>query len=101
MAQNYDLKVITYYCQDDGESKQSALGGDYAWIEIRDKRGELITWYGDDYHDKGYDKMKGFIDGMTILYERSPIVKYENKVTKEYSPNSDEESLLGRLEKHE
>lgn len=87
----YDYLQITYYTKDEGDEEGSAIGGDYSWIELRDKQGELVVWYGDYYHDKGEEKMSGFIDAIKCFNAPYSIkIEYEEKETLEYSPEGKE-----------
>ena len=56
-----EIKVITHYYKSDPE-----FISDYTGIEIiiNDKP---IAYFGDDYHDKGRDKCKGFLEGMKYI----------------------------------
>lgn len=53
------LTVVTHYCKDDPN-----FDSDYSDIEILDTEGNQIAIYGDYYHDKGLEKIDGFIDGI-------------------------------------
>lgn len=79
-TEKYDLLVITYFYHEYGEKPN--FNEDYTYKEIYDKNGQMLTWYGDGYHDNGYYKVEGFIEGYTIATGINPIVKYENKGTK-------------------
>ena len=63
-----NLHVITGY----GETEEDGTVcpyGDYHYIKVIDAdTGEQILWYGDSYHDKGQEKLEGFIDG--LLYSK-------------------------------
>lgn len=96
---DYDLLVVTYYYKDEDDKgpDEDYMNGDYSWIEIRDSNDALLADYGDCYHDKGYEKMEGFIDGFTILFSKKPKVEYKKAISSEYSPSGDEKSLLGQI----
>lgn len=94
---SYDLLVVTYYTRYEDESDEDCINGDYSWMEIRDSNDALLTDYGDYYHDKGLEKVEGFIDGFTILFGKKPKVEYKNVVSSEYSPSGDEKTLLSQL----
>ena len=41
------------------------FGGDYLEVEVY-CNGDLISEYGDHYHDKGLERAEGFVDGFLI-----------------------------------
>ena len=53
------LKQVTHFHVDDPD-----CGGDYIDVELLDEQGNVIAEYGDYYHDKGDEKIEGFIDGV-------------------------------------
>lgn len=55
------IKIVTHYDRDDID-----CSGDYASIDIY-LNGTKIKSYGDYYHDKGSEKVDGFLDGLTML----------------------------------
>lgn len=57
-----NVTVITHYPTDDPD-----CGGDYANIDIVDAKGKTIAAYGDYYHDKGQEKVQGFLDALRYL----------------------------------
>ncbi len=65
-----------YHCEDE-------IGGD-EWEIHLELDGKIIVEYGDYYHDKGSEKVKGFIDGYTYAKnwkkKEDYIIKYDNKV---------------------
>ena len=68
------LKIITHYAEED-----VSCCFDYYSIEILDENGKSICFYGDSYHDKGKEKIEGFIAGVEyILGEEVQIIE-ENK----------------------
>ncbi len=52
------LKIVTHFTTDDPE-----FCADYYDIELFDESDELVTEFGDYYHDRGDDKVEGFIEG--------------------------------------
>ena len=55
-----NIKVITWYAEDDVDCT-----GDYYSISLVDvDTGNEIQVYGDSYHDKGKEKIEGFLDGL-------------------------------------
>lgn len=52
------IDVIWHYHKDDKK-----FLGDYWNIEVFIGQNKILE-YGDDYHDKGQDKVNGFIDGV-------------------------------------
>lgn len=86
----FDFIGTTYFMEDDED-----FSGDYSWIELRRPNGELVVWYGDYYHDKGSEKMDGFLDGVKFALNRPINVKWENKTSSEYSPDGD--SLVEKI----
>ena len=60
-----EIKIVTHYGTDD-----LSCNGDYYQIQIFMNTGmgeKLVQTYGDQYHDKGADKERGFIDGVKAL----------------------------------
>lgn len=54
---------ITRYCEDDPEFE-----GDYTEVIL--KRGDTeIARFGDSYHDRGFEKSEGFIQGLRFIHE--------------------------------
>ncbi len=53
------IKIVTHFPKDDPE-----FCADYYDIEIFDDADNQIAYFGDDYHDSGYDKVEGFIEGI-------------------------------------
>lgn len=57
------IQVITHYCIEDTE-----YDGDYVGVSIVkiDEKGNkvLVHSYGDNHHDKGQEKVEGFLDAM-------------------------------------
>ena len=60
MVRNFT--ITTHYYEDDKEMHR-----DYAEITIEDEEGKIIAHYGDDYHEKGWDRSEGFVDGVKYL----------------------------------
>lgn len=56
--------VVTHYFKDDKKFYR-----DYTSIEIFINE-VLTVEYGDDYHDKGYERSKGFLDCMKHIYPK-------------------------------
>ncbi len=55
--------VVTHYDQDDTEFMY-----DYTEVSVRHE-GAVVAHYGDSYHDKGFEKAEGFIDGVKVMAE--------------------------------
>ncbi len=56
------VKVVTHYAEDDTD-----FGGDYYSVDILDAGGNVIARFGDYYHDKGDEKVEGFIQGVNWI----------------------------------
>jgi len=67
------LIVVTHFRDDDKE-----CWGDYCSIDILDEKGNLIETYGDYYHDKGDEKVQGFIDAIEYIDGEAPEVERKN-----------------------
>jgi hypothetical protein len=52
------LTAVYHYFKDDTDCDE-----DYAKIELLHGKQVIATW-GDSYHDKGAEKLKGFIEGV-------------------------------------
>ena len=63
-----ELDFVYHYEVDDKD-----CSGDYWDIEVFHK-GELITEFGDEYHDRGMDKLEGFIEGIEWITDSDVIV---------------------------
>ena len=48
--------------------------GDYHGVTL-EWNGEVIASYGDHYHDKGYEKSEGFVDGVRWAFRKFISVK--------------------------
>ena len=69
----YIILVIIHFDQLD-----TNCSGDYHDITIL-INGILAQKYGDDYHDRGNDKVKGFLDGLCHVYgEENMVVNWLN-----------------------
>jgi len=64
-----EIKIINHYGTDDPEFE-----GDYYQIEIF-INDELIQTYGDYYHDKGWEKAEGFMDGIKAITDDYTLTK--------------------------
>ena len=51
------------------------IGGD-AWEYRLALNGKIVAGFGDDYHDKGWDKCKGFIEGYAYAMDWEDIEDY-------------------------
>ncbi len=56
------LTVRTHYPQNDPN-----CDSDYSSIEILDSTGRVLQAYGDYYHDKGVEKVEGFLDALRVF----------------------------------
>lgn len=65
------IKRITRYGDDDPE-----CGGDYYEVIIKHDD-KILVVYGDYYHDKGWDKADGFIDGLKVTYPNLKVLTEE------------------------
>ena len=68
-----DLRIVTHYDREDTD-----FPGDYCEIEIFDKDGNSIAWFGDYYHDKGDEKVEGFIQGAIWGTGKKLVIKRES-----------------------
>ena len=55
------IDIIKHFLIDDKD-----FSGDYCSIELR-VNDENVIEYGDDYHDKGDEKVEGFLDALKYL----------------------------------
>ena len=62
-----DILITEHYNKED-----KLFERDYLSIDI-EVDGQLIKEYGDYYHDKGYEKMLGFLDALKYLVSVSEI----------------------------
>ena len=53
------LEIVTHFSIEDTD-----CGGDYYSIDVVAPDGKAIASYGDYYHDKGREKVEGFLDGL-------------------------------------
>ncbi len=67
-----ELTILTHYAKDDID-----FTGDYWKVEVFDETGKCIYIKGDDYHDKGKEKVEGFIDGYQLTSKE--IIKITNE----------------------
>lgn len=70
------LTRLILYASDDSE-----FSGDYESVEILDPRGVVIAKFGDWYHDKGFEKSEGFIEGVKWTLGNKKLTIVENKMT--------------------
>lgn len=56
-----NFKAVYHYPIYDEE-----FGGDFLGIELFHD-GEMVQWFGDYYHDKGEEKLGGFIMGIKFI----------------------------------
>ncbi len=56
-----ELTILKHYSKDDID-----FIGDYWKVEVFDETGKCIYVKGDHYHDKGTEKVEGFIDGYQL-----------------------------------
>ena len=68
------IKKIIHYSEDDPE-----FSSDYTSIDlyINDK---LVYTYGDYYHDKGQEKIEGFIDCIDYMVKEKLIKSYSLEI---------------------
>lgn len=57
-----DVKIVTHYEQSDTD-----CSGEYYDIEVFINN-RLVAEYGDYYHDKGEEKVEGFIAALKLIY---------------------------------
>lgn len=67
------LKQVTHYPKSDPD-----CDGDYYDIELLSETGMVIVEYGDYYHEKGEEKMEGFIEGVEwVLGEKVKVERVD------------------------
>lgn len=79
------IKVITHYAKDD-----TGFFGDYLSIDIKISN-RIVVSFGDDYHDKGLEKLEGWIEGFKFaatkygFFEDADFeIESENKASGKY-----------------
>ena len=63
-----NVKIVKHYSIEDPE-----FYGDYGSIQIF-INGDLAIEYGDYYHDKGQEKVDGFLDALRFLSKKEKII---------------------------
>lgn len=68
------VRIVTHYAEDDPK-----FMGDYCGIKLYfdDDRVPTVA-YGDSYHDKGQEKIQGWIDCLKYLTDYRLVVEREN-----------------------
>ena len=87
------LTRVTFYTPEGEEETdiEYLTSGDYACVALYDKDGKRIVEFGDYYHDKGQEKMEGFVAGMAYSLNVSKlVVKDKNAITAPYDYSSTE-----------
>jgi hypothetical protein len=72
-------KLVTYYPKSDED-----FDGDYVSVALFDENGKEIVSYGDYYHDKGDEKMEGFIDGLKYILGQDIVIEEEDEFDPSY-----------------
>jgi hypothetical protein len=67
-----EIKELHGYYEGDEEND---CGGDYDAIEVIID-GETVAEYGDHYHDKGFEKAEGFVEGYLFALNKECKIKY-------------------------
>lgn len=62
MKQQLDLTAVWHFDKEDTD-----FGGDYHYITLFDNGGNQVHEFGDAYHDRGQEKLEGFIMGLRWL----------------------------------
>lgn len=89
------LIVVTHYAF-------GGIGGDYESVSIESEQGEVLKSYGDYYHDKGDEKVQGFLDGLSFGLGAIDVeVKYISKDDGEYDGEKDGTYVKDRVIKPE
>ena len=68
------LEIHEYY---EGEEVNDC-GGDYDAIEVIIDD-EVVTHYGDHYHDKGAEKAEGFVEGYLFALKKECVIIYDSE----------------------
>lgn len=68
-----NIAVLTHYGEDDKK-----FISDYYSIEILNEDGKSIYFKGDNYHDKGAERIEGFIDGLKYGLNEEIKIEYIN-----------------------
>lgn len=63
------IEIVTNYCSDDPK-----FSGDFCEVDIYIDE-QLVISYGDYYHDKGWEKVEGFLDAVGYLVPNVEIKK--------------------------
>jgi hypothetical protein len=74
-----ELTIVEIFSREDED-----FGGDYIEVEVRDGD-DLITEYGDHYHDKGRERAEAFIEGWMMAKGHYP-GSYKVKCIQEFEP---------------
>lgn len=61
-AKSIKVEIVAHYVKND-----EGMEGDYAAISVA-VNGVKAAEYGDDYHDKGAEKVEGFVDALNFVY---------------------------------
>ncbi len=73
-----EIEVVTHFWTND-----PGCNSDYARIELLIDD-ELAIEYQDDYHDKGQEKIDGFIEGLRWVFDDNlPKIKHTNVADEE------------------
>ena len=77
------ITVTTHYPKSDPKFQ-----GDYYEVDVAVRAAdgrEFAAQYGDYYHDKGHDKVEGFVDAVqTILGPKIPVIRYNVADVEDY-----------------
>jgi len=67
------FRAVWHYCKDDPD-----CGGDYSGIDLFDGGSKKIASWGDHYHDKGADRLEGFVEGVEYVTGSEPVIEHEH-----------------------
>lgn len=97
------LYVVTFYNREDEDiPAEEYLGGDYYCVGLYGDDKQLIQGYGDYYHDKGQEKLEGFINGRFPLLAEEAIYNFECVLVDPYeAPKTLPEQLFKNGELYE
>ena len=59
------------------QKEDTDCGGDYYAIKLQ-LNGETVAEFGDSYHDSGYEKAIGFIQGVEYITKEKISIDYES-----------------------
>ena len=78
-GKDYTFLIEVHYSKEDED-----FSGDYYSIVLKDKFGGEVDSFGDDYHDRGMERMEGFLRGVEYATKRKPVTAMIQIADKEY-----------------